>query len=228
MRQLRVLCTLGLVAASAVGCSRDRVPTLAPESASALLESDAGSNGPSLKQVPRPIVSVTTNDSLQYVEARHRDPWMRHSTVTAAASFVLSVRNEGNRPAHKVRLIVSVPNNLPEFGWSVTVDNQLFAGTSMFPLSRLRLTGYPFHHLLYPPTGDACFVVLSGPSVLAPGAVWDVPVDLFRGATDGFKVHFDVAVNPTLASPRRGVTAAPPMSDPESADGRSPFDGRGR
>jgi len=226
MSNPRVLLAVGMLVLSAGGCSRERVPALAPETSSSQAEVGSGANGPNLHNLGRPRVVVTTSDTLQYVERRNRDPWMRQTKVTEASTFTLTVENKGRQPAQNVRLIVSVPNTLPEYDWSVTVANQLFSGTSMFPYNKIRATGYPYHHAIYPPTGNACFTVIEGPAELAAGAVWEVPVDLFRGLTEGFKVHFDVAVDPWWASPRRGVTAEPPMSDPENADRASPFGGR--
>ncbi|MBK8231161.1 MAG: hypothetical protein IPK72_11350 [Candidatus Eisenbacteria bacterium] len=172
-------------------------------------------DGPLLSLLGAKLKLSTDDPNQTYVED-DVDPWMARSVFTEASSFTLVITNESRQIARNLELLVAVPGNLPEFGWSVTVGDPgvLLSSLEDFPCLRLRESSYPpLPHGVYGPRGTARFARVMGPSALKPGQSWSVPVQIFRGAVSDFKVHFDTAGGRFFCAPMNDVTAVPPMEE---------------
>lgn len=213
-----------LLVVALTGCAeRDRLLALDSEGDAALTgdtEKTAGA-GDGLGLGGARLRLSTTDPKQRYV-GLSTDPWARFSWVTASGQFDLRVKNEGTRPARNLQLLVAVPGNLPEFGWSVTVGDPgvLLSAPSDFPHTLLADSKYPnIPRGIYGPRGDGRYALLIGPESLAPGETWTVPVQLYRGVTEGFKVHFDAAGDNYWNPPTLDVAAYPPVQEDVTASG---------
>jgi hypothetical protein len=160
------------------------------------------------------ILHLDTTDPNQWYADGTASPWFQYSTVTHAESFSVRVTNRGPRAVQNVRLLVAVPGDLPDFGWSVTVNGVIHSSLDDFKYTRLLEGHYPFiPHLVYPDEGNGRFLVVQGPKVLPKGKTWEVPVELERGNTPNFVVHFDATGRLAFSGPRADVTAQPPFED---------------
>ena len=157
---------------------------------------------------------LDTDDPNQWYADENASPWFQYSTVTHAESFSVRVTNRGPRVAQDVRLLVAVPGDLPESGWSVTLDGIVLTSVDDFPHQRLLDAHYPpVPHLVYPEEGNGRFVVIRGPKTLPKGKTWEVDVQLYRGNVPNFVVHFDATSRLAFSGPRADVTAQPPFED---------------
>lgn len=208
------LSSSALLLVGAWGCSadRDRVETPADEEWSG----QSGETENNFLGIVGAQLRLTVDDPDAWYAGRETPPWYQYSTVTHAESFTVRVTNEGRRAAGEIQLLVAVPGDLPEVGWSVTIGNPGVVYTSLadFGHRLLRETHYPaiLPHHVYWRQGNARFLVVSGPKSLEPGMTWEVPVQLYRGATDNFMVHFDAAGVRAFVSPLSDVTAQPPIN----------------
>lgn len=159
---------------------------------------------------------LSTNDPDQTYVRYHPDPWFAYSTFTERNVFELEVRNEGLRPARNLELLVAVPSTLADGGWSVTIGNpgMVFSRLEDFPETHLNGTQMP-PGPIYGPRGNACFARIEGPAYLAPGETWSVPVQVFRGSSEEFKVHFDAIGMRVWNARRHDVIAQPPLGGSE-------------
>jgi hypothetical protein len=196
----------------ATGCASDPDPIAIPNDADVKASGDASNNFVSLGTQLR----LSVDDPDAWYAGREAHPWFQYSTVTHAESFVLRVTNEGRRAARDVQLLVAVPGDLPDVGWSVTIGNPaiVLSSPSDFGHVLLEDTHYPrLPHRVYWRQGNARFIIYPGPKSLEPGMTWEVPIQAFRGATENFMVHFDVAAVRAYANPFVDVTAQPPFMD---------------
>lgn len=158
-------------------------------------------------------LSLTTSDPDQTYIGDDPDPWLRKSWVSTQSATTIRVTNDGASPARGVELLVAIPAGLPRSGWSVTVGDPgvVYTSPDEFPHFRLRDSRYPpVPHGVYLPEGNARYLIVPGPAELASGATWEVPLQLFRGVTAGFRVHLDVAARRHWCPPAEDVTLLPP------------------
>jgi hypothetical protein len=175
--------------------------------------SSRGLQDPLLAQF-QAMLDLDTTDPDQWYADGTASPWFQYSTVTHAESFSVRVTNRGPRIAQDVRLLVAVPGDLPDFGWSVTIDGIVLSSLDDFPHERLLEAHYPWiPHLVYQDEGNARFMVLYGPKVLPKGKTWEIPVQLYRGNTPNYVVHFDATSRLAFSDPISDVTAQPPFED---------------
>ncbi|MFN8546772.1 MAG: hypothetical protein U0527_02060 [Candidatus Eisenbacteria bacterium] len=214
-RTLAAFSALLLVAVT--GCSRDRLspaPTTQDPAAQEQLTLDHDCDG--LLALAGARLSITTDDPDQVYVQDDKDAWLARSVLTHATSFHLLVKNEGDRNAQAVELLVAIPSGLPDFGWSVTVGEPglVLSKPSDFPLFRLNQSAYPqLPHGVYGPRGVARYVRFPGPGQLKPGETWSIPVQLYRGTVEEFKVHFDAGSRRYWSPPTQDVTAIPPVEE---------------
>lgn len=203
------------------GCS-DRERTMAPPVADDAVTTEHRPDRAPLEEcggllgLRQARLRLTTTDPNQtYVEG-DKDPWRRWSWLSEASSFNLVVTNVGPRTVRDVQILVAVPSKLPEFGWSVTIGQtaSVLSGPADFPHRNLSDSLYPpLPRGIYAPRGAAQYAIVPGPATLAPGESVSIPVSMYRGTTEGFKVHFDVASHDYWNGPHWDVVAFPPMQE---------------
>lgn len=195
------------------GCSSDRDRLETPDGEERIDVSGDTEN--SFLGIIGAQLRLSVDDPDAWYSGREGSPWYQFSTVTHAESFTLRLTNEGRRPVKDIQLLVAVPSNLPEVGWSVTIGNPGIVYTSLSDFNHRLLsdTHYPkiLPHNVYWRQGNARFLVVAGPTSLEGGMTWEVPIQLYGGATENFMVHFDAAGVRAFASPILDVTAHPPM-----------------
>lgn len=203
------------VALPLAGCVSDREALVVPEGDSEGL-TQAGDVDESFLARLFAVLTIDTTDPAQWYADGNASPWFQYSTITNAESFNVRVTNQGRSAARNVQLLVAVPGDLPDVGWSVTIGSPAVVLSSLddFPHERLLEAHYPWlPHQVYRNQGNARFMILNGPKVLPPGKTWEVPVQLFRGSTANFMVHFDATGWRAFSGPRADVTAEPPFQD---------------
>lgn len=227
----RISASLSLFAALTLGaalsgCSREEA--LAPPIDDAV-RPEAGDASQGAIALGGARLRVTTADPDQYYARWDTDPWFFFSTITHAEFFDLVIVNESRRTARDLELLVTVPGDLGPGAWLVLIDGMYFSSVEDFPDTDLRKSRYPrLPHGVYQPQGNAVFYRLQGPSELAPGERWVLPVQLSRGVSDDFKVHFVVASSNGLwSSPLHDVTAQPPYDTGGGGEERPMGEGRG-
>ena len=207
-----------LLLAVSTGCGdRDRTVVASNDELAAPSSSSDSDWGPGdLLALVGAKLTLSTDDPEQVYVRDDKDPWISRSLLTRATSFNLTVTNEGSRATTGVELLVAIPANLPQNGWSVTIGDPgvLLSHPSDFPCRRLEQSTYPdLPHGVYAPHGQARYIRIPGPVQLKPGESWVVPVQLFRGEVKNFKVHFDAGSRRFWSAPTNDVTAVPPIEE---------------
>lgn len=177
----------------------------------------AGSAESSFRGMVGAQLRLSVDDPDAWYAGGDTHPWYQYSTITHSDAFMLRVTNEGRRAAGEIQLLVAIPGDVDEFGWSITIGNPgvVYSSRSEFDHVLLTDTHYPkpLQHDVYWRQGNARFVVIPGPSVLDPGMTWEIAVQLYRGTTENFMVHFDAAGVRCFANPLVDVTAQPPYEE---------------
>ena len=156
---------------------------------------------------------VTTSDPDDFYVHAHPNAWFMHSTITEANTFDLLVTNQGRHTAYDVELYVAIPSDIAPGGWAVTLGAPAVVFSQLSDFPETMLPGHGMNpHRVYGPHGNAIYARVPGPATLGPGETWSVPVQLFRGETVGFEVHFDAVSSEFWNGPRHDVTANPPMN----------------
>lgn len=218
MKQMHRTALAALALMALAGCGgRDRVvPTASGDVAEPPTSYDNDWSPSDLFPLAGAKLTLSTDDPEQVYVRDDKDTWLARSVVTRATSFHLTIKNEGNRITTGVELLVAVPHNLPQNGWSVTIGDPgiVLSKPSDFPYRRLEQSLYPdLPHGVYAPLGVARYVRIPGPAQLKPGESWTVPVQLFRGEVRNFKVHFDAGSRRFWNAPTNDVTAVPPIEE---------------
>ena len=208
-----------------VGCSRDEVPT-SPTGVDPF-ESDLGDASSGAVALGNAKLLVTTADPDQYYVTEHPDPWFYRSNVSNAQYLDLIVRNQSRRTATNLELLVTVPGNLGPGGWMIVIDGHYLSSIEDFPMTDLRDSHYPIMpHFVYQPQGNARYCLVQGPATLAPGEEWVLPVEVLRGVSEDFRVHFVAASSNHLwTSPLSDLTVQPPFDNGGGGGGESPEGG---
>jgi len=154
------------------------------------------------------------NADFEYVSAS-KDPWLRNSYVTEAATFDIVVTNRTKHAARDLYLLVVVPEAfVQQGGWEIQVgDVQLTPDD--FVYTDPNLYGFDRRvHGIYPPKGTGRFFPYPKGDALGRKSSWTVPIVLSPGGVEGFKVHFDVGSDNLSNRPSCDVTAVPTVLPP--------------
>lgn len=158
---------------------------------------------------------LSTTDEGQIYVRGDQNPWVRHSTVTFAPYFDLEIQNKGGKSGRDIELLITVPQDLPEDGWSVEANGMRLESLDAFPYTSLSDSHYPrVPHGVFEPQGNGRFYRFRGPETLGPDEIWVVSIALDKGLVDDFQVHFVAASeNGLWSSPLADVTALPASLD---------------